>query len=347
MPWNEEQLKKHLKEDALRPLYVLYGEESYLVAQYAEKLRRRATDGDDALDSFNLHRFDGNECSFDEIENAAEALPLMAETTCVMVRDYDLAAHSDTYERLMALLREPSECCTMIFYYTAGAQKSARWKDFLKAAELSGAVVQFDRYTPEETARLLVAGATRRGCSMKTNTARHLIEWSGNDLNLLLRELDKLSALADGGEITVELVERAATRNLESRVFDLSKSILSGQYTRAYEILHALLAAREDPIMINGVLASAWADIYRMKVASAAGQNVSSVAATFPSAYKGRDWKLRGAARDASRLSVATLRAGLDVLAEADRRLKFTNADNRVVLEETAARLIVLTRERG
>ena len=98
--------------------------------------------------------------------------------------------------------------------------------------------------------------------------------------------------------------------------------------------------------MISGVLASAWADIYRMKVAGAAGENVSAVTAAFP-AYKGKDWKLRNAARDASRLSVATLRAGLDVLAEADRRLKFTSADNRVVLEETAARLIVLTRKEG
>ena len=42
MPWNEEKLKQHLKEGELRPLYVLYGEESYLVKQYAEKLCRRA-----------------------------------------------------------------------------------------------------------------------------------------------------------------------------------------------------------------------------------------------------------------------------------------------------------------
>ena len=42
---------------------------------------------------------------------------------------------------------------------------------------------------------------------------------------------------------------------------------------------------------------------------------------------------------------MATLRAGLEVLAETDRRLKFTTADNHIVLEETAARLIVLARQ--
>ncbi len=345
MAWNEETLKQHIKNEELLPVYVLYGEESYLVGQYATKLCRRATDGDDELDSFNLHRFDGLKCDFNEIEEAAEALPLMAERTCVTVRDYDVGT-GEGHDRLVALLEEPNESCVLIFYYDAvkvSAAKNERWKRFLAAAEKSGAVVKLDKRTPEEVARMLVSGATRRGCTMKADTARLLLEWCGNDLNLLMCEMDKLAALADGGEIDRALVEKAATRNLESRVFELSKAILKGQYTAAYEVLHALFAQKEDPIMINGVLASAWADLYRVKTAEAAGQQPTAVAAVY-AGYKGKEFRLRNAARDASRLSAATLREGLEVLAEADRRLKFTPADNHIVLEETAARLILLTR---
>lgn len=348
MAWNEERLKQHLKQEELLPVYVLTGEETYLVGQYAQKLCRRAMGESDELDSFNLHRFDGMRCTFDEIEEAAEALPLMADCCCVTVRDYDVAAHSDTHERLLALLAEPSDCCVLIFHYdavTPTATKNSAWKSFLAAAETHGAVVKLDHRTPEETVRMLVSGAARRGCTMRPEAARLLLEWCGNDLHLLLGELDKLSALADGGEIDRALVERAATRNLESRVFDLSKAILAGQYTGAYAVLAGLFAQKEDPIMINGVLASAWADLYRMKLAAAAGESAASVAAAYPG-YKGKEFRLRNAARDAARLSVATLREGLEVLAEADRRLKFTMADDRVVLEETAARLIVLARQR-
>ncbi len=348
MAWDEERLKQHLKQEELLPVYVLTGEETYLVGQYAQKLCRRAMGESDELDSFNLHRFDGMRCTFDEIEEAAEALPLMADRCCVMVRDYDVAAHSDTHERLLALLAEPSDCCVLIFHYdavTPSAAKNSAWKSFLAAAQTHGALVKLDRRTPEEIVRMLVSGAARRGCTMRPEAARLLLEWCGNDLHLLLGELDKLSALADGGEIDRALVERAATRNLESRVFDLSKAILAGQYTGAYAVLAGLFAQKEDPIMINGVLASAWADLYRMKLAAAAGESVASVAAAYPG-YKGKEFRLRNAARDAARLSVATLREGLEVLAEADRRLKFTMADDRVVLEETTARLIVLARQR-
>lgn len=346
MPWDEERLKQHIKAGESAPVYVLYGEENYLVSQYADKLRRRAI-GEDALADFNLHRFDGLRCRFDEIEVAANALPLMTERTCVTVRDYDVAAHADTHERLLSLLDPPNESCVLLFTYAAvtpAPTKNARWKSFLAAAEKVGVVAKLSRRTPEEVVRMLTAGATRRGCTMRPDAARLLLEWSGNDLRLLLGELDKLAALADGGEIDRALVERVATRNLESRVFDLSRAILAGQYTRAYEVLRGLFAQKEEPIMINGVLASAWADLYRAKVAAAAGKQPGAVAETY-AVYRGKEFRLKNAARDASRLSMATLRAGLEVLAEADRRLKFTAADNHIVLEETAARLIVLTRQ--
>ena len=189
---------------------------------------------------------------------------------------------------------------------------------------------------------MLLSGAARRGCTLRPENARLLLDWCGNDLNLLLCELDKLAALADGGEIDRALIERAATRNLESRVFDLSKFILSGQYTKAYDMLHTLFALKEEPIMINGVLSSAWADLYRAKVAAASGHKALEVTEVFPG-YGDKAFRMTNAQRDAARLSLDTLRKGLEVLAEADRRMKSTSSDPRVVMEETAARLILLT----
>ena len=57
--------------------------------------------------------------------------------------------------------------------------------------------------------------------------------------------------------------------------------------------------------------------------------------------YKSRAFRLKYAARDCSRLSLESLRESLDILAQADRRLKSYTSDKRTVLEETAAKLIV------
>ena len=38
----EQDLLRHLKEDACLPVYLLYGQQSYLVRLYAKKLREKA-----------------------------------------------------------------------------------------------------------------------------------------------------------------------------------------------------------------------------------------------------------------------------------------------------------------
>ena len=186
--------------------------------------------------------------------------------------------------------------------------------------------------------------AARRGSALTPDNAKLLVERCGDDLNLLLNEIDKLSALAGGGEITREHIETAATKNLEASVFDLSKALLQNNYERSYTILNTLFYQKEEPVAILAVLSGAYADLYRAKAAAQAGVPAESLAADF--GYRGREWRLRNAARDSARLSLPMLRQSLEILAQADGQLKSARTDKRVVLEQTAARLIVLARSR-
>lgn len=343
----EAELKRQLKEE-LKPAYVFYGEERYLSGVYASKVAEKAVGGDD-LAAFNLHKFDGQDATWTAIEEAAEALPLMAERSCVLVRDFDVAKSPD-YDRVLAWVQQPSPTCVLVFYMdtvAVDAKKSAKWKNFLAAVQKTGCAVEFPRKSPADIAKLLCSGAARRGCTLQTAVARGWVEQCGSDLTLLLNELDKLCALADGGEITAGMIEAASVRQLEAKVYDLSKAIIQRRYDKAYDILNRLFAMREDPIAILAVLAGDYANLYRAKAAAAAGVPAESLAADF--GCRGREFRLRNAARDCRDLSRDTLRQSLEVLAETDTRMKSTRADNRVLLEQAAARLILLARtgERG
>ncbi|HCA30289.1 MAG TPA: DNA polymerase III subunit delta, partial [Ruminococcaceae bacterium] len=68
-----------------------------------------------------------------------------------------------------------------------------------------------------------------------------------------------------------------------------------------------------------------------------------TLADDFP--YRGREFRLRNAARDCERIPLPVLRKSLEVLADADRTLKSSRADKRTVLEQTAAKLIILSRK--
>ncbi len=336
----EKELMQHIK-DGTAGLYVLYGEETYLTEQYARLIAKHTVD--EAFDAFNLQRFDGQHLPLEQLEEAVESLPMMADRKCVMVRDYDCGS-GDT-DRLIALISDIPDSCVLVFWQmTVQPDKRKKgWKAVLDAAQKSGTVMQFERKTAAEAARMLASGAKRRGCTLATEDALTIVELAGNDLQQLTSELDKLCALAVDGVITRAVIDTACTRNLEAKVFDLSKLIISGNGTAAYTLLGQLFAAREEPVSILGVLSGAYADLYRAMVARNAGVPADSLAPDFKSTYKGKEWRLRNAARTVSRLSTEMLRDCVAILADADTALKSGRGDGRVILEQTVARLL----ERG
>lgn len=334
MALTEQELKKRITEDTCN-LYVLYGQESYLTEQYARLLARRTVEPD--FEAFNLHRFDGQAVSMEQLEDAVETLPMMADRKCVLVRDMDVPAAGD---RLLTLVEQVPESCVLVFWQmTLQPTTKKAWQDFLKTAEKHGAVARFDRKDTADVVKLLVAGAGRRGCTLSPADAAYLVEQAGNDLQLLLCELDKLSALAVEGVITRGVIDAAATKNLEARVFDLSKAVLSRRADRAYALLSLLKQQREEPVQVLGALSAAYVDMYRAKVAVNGGVPATAPVTVFKTTYKNKEFRLRNASRDAARLSVPHLRQCLEILARADRGVK-GGGDGWLSLEEAVTRLL-------
>lgn len=331
----EALLKEQIKAGPTG-VYLLYGEEPYLVDQYARQLQQRTVA--DPEDVFNCQRLDGEETTPEQLEQAVTMLPVMAEKICVTVRDMDLAACSD---RIVALMRDLPDTCVLIFRQVSRQpdRRKKSWQAVLKQVEAAGLAVSFARRSPAQLQQLLVSGAGQRGCRLDARGAALLAEQAGNDLYVLSHELDKMAALAADGVITEELIRTAGTKNLEVRVFQLSRAILAGQAAQVYELLRQLAVQKEEPLAILGVLSTAYADLYRAKVAAQGGIPVAELAADFPG-YRGKEFRLQNAARDARRLALATLRQSLDILAQADGAFKTGRGSDWVLLEQTAARLM-------
>lgn len=331
----ETRLKEQLKTGPAG-VYLLYGEEPYLVDRYAKLLQRHTVE--DPENMFDCQQFDGEETTPHQLEQAVSMLPMMAEKTCITVRDMDLGAYSD---RLVPLLQELPDSCVLIFRQVNRQpdRRKKSWQAVLKQIEASGLAVAFARRSPAQLQKLLLSAAAQRGCQIGSKEAALLIEQAGNDLYLLLNELDKLAALATDGVITEALVRTAGTKNLEVRVFQLSRAILAGQGAQVYALLRQLAVQKEEPLAILGVLSTAYADLYRVKVAEQSGIAPAALAADFPG-YRGKEFRLQNAARDARRLELHTLRQSLEILAQADGAFKTGRGSDWVLLEQTAARLM-------
>ena len=346
---NEETFKAQLKREEFSNVYLLFGTESYLKDHYISRLKKRIVNPDFA--DFNLKEFEGRGLNIDDVIVAAQTLPMMSEYSLVIVYDFPFVnkgrekstLNKDSFEKLKEYFNDISESCILVFKYDSievSTKNDSPWASVIKAFAKAGDAVEINERTPAELNRLVCSYAKNKGCTIGRRSADYLIECVGSGIQTIVNELDKLCAYVHGGEITNEIIDKIAVKSLQARVFDLSKYILRSDSDRAYKDLYTLFSQNESATDILPIIASYYVDMYRVKCAKEAGQRPDDIAEYYD--YSKRKWIPNKAAGDSAKISVNRLREALDVLSEADMRMKTTGISAQHILEEAVAKLLVL-----
>lgn len=335
-------LKKQISKSDFAKMYFIYGEEKYLVGYYAKKLIVKA--GGDKFKDFNLQLFDGSETGVDKISEAVSALPFMAERKCVAVSDLDFEkARPSEAAKWHELLSNLSDSTVLVVYLPTvdiNIKKSKSWKKFISMAEKAGNILCCGKAADAQLEKMLMSGAEKRGCTLTKQNASRIISFCGGDMYTLQNELEKLCAFTGSGDITQEKISGITVKNLEARVFDLSKAILAREYDKAYKILDMLFFQNEEPVSVLAVLSSAYIDMYRVKVMVQSGFKASDAAKHFD--YARKEFRISSAERSARQFSLKMLRQSLYAILEADMTLKGARGDRRTVMEELIAKLLLI-----
>ena len=177
-------LKKQMAAGELSGLFVVAGEEKYMVKRLARQLIQRAAG--DAFPEFNDQPFT-NESSLDSIGDAAQAF--FAQRKCVSVADFDVESKSaQELEKLYELWELSPETTTLVFWYPTldfDEKRSSKWKKFLKQAQERGTVALCGRRSQTELLRFLSREAEKAGCGLSRPVGQKLLEYAGMDLTAL------------------------------------------------------------------------------------------------------------------------------------------------------------------
>ncbi len=334
----EKDLARSVKEGKLAPVYLLYGEEPYLKHTYSNRIVNAAvTDFAD----FNLHRFESN-VSVEDLVAAVDAMPMMSERTCVVVRDYNFGSLSDKdADSLCTLIKEPNAACVLVFLYEniELPNKSAKAKQIVAALKSNAQCVNFAKRTERE----LIDAACRRAARLKINfqpsTARYLISRCGDDLENLLTEVDKLcDYVGREGIITEKEIDEISVRTVEASAFRLGDAICAGNRDEAMSICADLFSMRTEPTLIVGALSSIFVDLYRVKLAEGEGLRPEAISDAF--GYGKASFKLRRAAQTGRRMSQDSVKSALEILRETDLALKTSRGDAQIVIERAVILLM-------
>lgn len=338
--FGEKELKAHIKSGEFFPIYLICGDEDYLKKTYTDMIA--AKNVEPAFESFNLQKFEGKGLDLGDVFEQASIMPMMSDKRCLIVEDYKLeGANEKDISHISAYVESCPETSIVIFVQKNSEFSISKAKKAADIIAKYGAVCTLNKRTGNDLIKPLISSANKQGCILSTQMANYLVSQVGDDFNVLINELHKVCGYAAGGEITKAHIDAVAVKTDDVKIYFLTKALMSKDFDNAYKVLHTLLKQKVEAQYILGTIISAYVDMYRAKVSLFCGERADALAVDF--AYRNTAFRLTNAARDASKLDLPTIRKCLEVLSEADMKLKKSHDNEVIVLEQLMVKLFLVS----
>lgn len=132
-----------IKTGQFKQIYLLYGEEQYLIRQYRDKLKHALAADDDTM---NFSAFSGSDINQKEIIDLAETLPFFADRRLILIEDSGLFKKSA--EELADYMSSIPETTYFVFAEKEIDKKTKMYKQVKKNGSIVDFRVRMRRLSP-------------------------------------------------------------------------------------------------------------------------------------------------------------------------------------------------------
>jgi DNA polymerase-3 subunit delta len=269
------QLGPHLQR-ALRPLYVLHGDEPLLVQEAADAIR--ATARAQGYTERTVHTVAGAHFDWSAVLAAGGSLSLFADKQIVEVRIPSGKPGKDGSTALQQLAESAAGNDTTLTLVLLPrldfATRKSAWFAALEGAGVALEVQPVERGAlPQWIAqRLAQQGQRVLAGEEGQRTLQFFADRVEGNLLAAHQEIQKLALLYPAGELGFEQVESAVLNVARYDVFKLCEAVLAGQAGRVQRMLDGLQAEGEAEVLVHYTLAEDIRALKRVKDAMAAGR---------------------------------------------------------------------------
>lgn len=255
-----------LKRGVIAPVYLFYGEETYLrdlamlrLKEYCEQVGQAGLDVD---------VIEGETTDPAEIAARAETLPFFAARRLVMVKNPSFLKSSrrggeaggggeskptGRESALIEYIKNPSPSTCLVFSTGEAVDKRKR---LFQAIKKYGREMEFTYLSPGDLTRWVAKRAGQSGRRFAPGAANVLLDAAGPSLQALSLEIEKLIHYTAGREvITTEEIRLLCPPRLEENIFTVVDAVGSRRYREALTGIKDMLAAKEPPLKILSMIA--------------------------------------------------------------------------------------------
>ena len=274
-------IRSDLKDGPLGRVYLFFGEEEYLMRVYAAAIAKKIlAPGAEGLDRIVIDG-EGKPSKVDLRKLSAEVgtPPFLSSRKLVLVRNSGLFSadrktggkeesapddseeedddepssvkdsSKDRTEALVRLVEQVPDSACLVFLEK---KVDRRVKKPLEAIERCGRVVEFALQELGSLRSFVARELSTSGISIETEAVDSLLLRSGNAMQTVVSEVEKLRLFCMGSgtlRVTTALVEEICIPDLTGKVFDMTDALGQGRPGDALTILDTLVA-RKEPVQL-------------------------------------------------------------------------------------------------
>ena len=276
-----EELEKQLNQGETRGIYLLYGEETFLLEQQLKKIKKNFGD---LIKGINYIAIDENNIQelIADIETPAFGYPnklIIARNTGIFKREgkgRSGGASKELKDKINDYLKENidmiNDAVVLVF-----VEDEAEKNSIFNTIEKIGQICNFEEQKPFQITKRLKAICNSYKVIVDENVIQYLIESCGTNMQDLINETRKLIEYAgENGKIQKQDIDKLCIKKIESVIFDLTDNLGQKNVKEAMEVLYNLIAAKEPIQKILITLYNHFKKLYFVKLAVANNKDVAT-----------------------------------------------------------------------
>ncbi len=331
------EINREVKSGNIAPIYFLQGDEPFYIDRIDELLRRHLLRDEER--DFNQSIFYGKDARPQDVIDAAQRMPMMAERQLVILRE---AQSMDRFADLERYVERPSPSTVLVICY-----KNKTIDGRLKVAKLLKEKAVFytsKRVYDNEMPRWIENYLKVAGLTIEAKEAELIAEYLGTQLSKVANELDKIVLnLPRGNSVSQTDIQKYIGISKDYNVFELQKAFSYRKADLAMKMAFYFAANSKDhPLpLITASLYVYFSKIYALHGMKGQSPRDQQKAIGVYSSFIFREYE-----RAAKAYNKDQLRVVLRLLYEYDLKSK-GGLGNKTSMEELTKELIFLIYQAG
>jgi len=328
---NYDVLKKQFKDNKLNNIYLIYGDEYYLIDAIIKKLEKLILE--EQVNGMTKNEFNGVNDE-ETILNALNTVPMIGIRKLVICYNSEFFNKNTKNTKIIKLVENINKDTYIIFV----EQKVDLKNSLYKAFKTKQFVYNIKLRNSNEIIEHIIKRFKSKKKKITSNNAYLFLEYSGFKLLDIEKDVEKILLFMDEKiEVKAEYIRNLCQGSKEVKIYELTNNIFVKNKKKALKNLKELLADRIAIQMIISVLNTSFMELYEVKLAINSNRTPEILRFNRPI----HEYALKKLVSSSKKFTIEKIRKVIKEIADTDINIKYGYISGKIAIELLIIKILI------